>query len=173
MRILASMCIALLALPVSSYAVNLGETLNKVNEGITEAKSVIKPAASQSTANNDLVSAAMSQLNLSKPQAEGGLGTLFSVAKSNLSNDQFSQLSSAVPNMGSLLSAVPGGGSGVGGIVSSLAKSSAVTEQLAAFGISPEMVGPLVDIVAQYLGQNAEAGLSALFSKGVSGLLGQ
>jgi hypothetical protein len=158
---------------------SLNSALGKATEGIAATQAVLAPAVETESTTTDLVGMAMSQLNLTKPQAQGGLGALFALTQTNLSENEFSQLSSGVPGMDSLLSAIPalsGGGSagGLGGMVSSLAGSSMVTQQLAALGISPELVGPLVQIVMDYLGKNGgDDGLSALFSKGIGGLLGE
>ncbi|MCP5205972.1 MAG: DUF2780 domain-containing protein [Hahellaceae bacterium] len=172
--------LVLLSFAVHSQAgINsLGSALEKASDGIAATQTVLAPAADSNAATTDLVNMAMSQLNLSQPQAEGGLGALFGLTKSNLSAGEFSQLSKGVPGIDTLLAAVPaslsgGSGGGLGGVVTSLAEGAGVMDQFAALGISPEMVAPLVDIVLQYLGQGGDGGLSDLFSKGLGGLLGE
>src|SRR5579871_2253088 len=60
------------------------------------------------SAGTGLISQLSKGLAISPTQAKGGAGTLFSLAKSRLTEDEFSKVSSAVPNMGSLLKAAPG-----------------------------------------------------------------
>jgi hypothetical protein len=170
--------VVLLSFAINSQAgINgLSSALDKASDGIAATQTVLAPASEGDMATTDLVSMAMSQLSLTQPQAEGGLGALFGLAKSNLSGGEFTELAKGVPGMDGLLAAVPSlagsSKSGLGGMVTSLAEGTGVMEQFAALGISPEMVAPLIDIVLQYLGQGGDDGLSSLFSKGLGGLLG-
>ena len=60
-----------------------------------------------------LVGLLTSQLGVSKQQALGGAGAIFSVAQDNMSATDFTALSQSVPGIGRMLSAVPDtGGSG-------------------------------------------------------------
>jgi hypothetical protein len=47
------------------------------------------------------------QLSITCPQARGGAGALFALAKSRLSADEFGKVSAAVPGMNGLLKAAP------------------------------------------------------------------
>lgn len=166
--------------------------LGDIGAALDQASSVTKSAAnatqtaataSSSTVSGDLVGMAVSQLGLSETQAQGGLGSLFSLAKSNLSGDEFGQIASAVPNMDTLLAAVPaltggesqsGGLGGLAGSVASLAGGSDLMKQFSALGLSPDMIKPLAELAMQFLGQGESGGtdLSGLLVKGLGGLLG-
>lgn len=127
-----------------------------------------------------LVDMAMGQLGLSQSQAAGGLGSLFGLAQENLDAGEFAQISDAVPSMRSLLAAAPalGGGKtgGLGGLVgtvTSLAGSSQILQQFDSLGLSADTIGPLVNLVVEYLGnQEGGANLGSLFQKGLGNLLG-
>jgi hypothetical protein len=164
---------------------DLGAALDSASDVASSAGAVTAPAVGPTadaggTGAGDLVGLAMSQLNLTKPQAEGGLGSLFGLAKSNLSGDEFGQIASAVPSMDSLLAAIPaltGGGSGGGlggltGSVASLAGGSDLIQQFSALGLSADMIKPLADLAMQFLGQSGGGDLTSLLAKGLGGLLG-
>jgi hypothetical protein len=75
------------------------QTFNSGATGVTEANST----AVQGSLTDTLVK----KLSISKEQAQGGAGALFQLAKSKLDAGQFAELSKAVPEMDSLLSAAP------------------------------------------------------------------
>jgi hypothetical protein len=51
----------------------------------------------------NMLSNVMSQLNLNQAQAEGGLGSLLTLAKSQLEQQDFASISQQIPNMDALL----------------------------------------------------------------------
>lgn len=61
-----------------------------------------------------LVGLLTSQLGVSKEQALGGAGAIFSAAQNNMSADNFGSLAKSVPGMDSMLSAVPAVAAGGG-----------------------------------------------------------
>lgn len=126
-----------------------------------DAASAVEGAASAMGMEDGLAALASSQLGLSSEQAAGGLGSLFSLAKSNLSGDEFGQLADAIPGMDSLLAAAP-----------LLSSSSELLEQFSALGIDADMIGPMVELVTQFLGSQGGSGLTDLFTKGIGDLLG-
>jgi|GEM_PF-2639575 len=69
----------------------------------------VKKAESSATkaAAGELVGLLTSQLGVTKPQAEGGAGSIFSLAKSKMSPSDFGQIASVVPDMDTLLKAAP------------------------------------------------------------------
>src|SRR5262245_52062948 len=78
--------------------------------------------AAAAKASPELVNALSKEIGASPEQAAGAAGSLFSVAKSRLKPDEFSQVAKAVPGMDALLSAAAGGaGSGASGALSQLA----------------------------------------------------
>lgn len=137
----------------------------------------VDTAATQST---DLVGNVMSQLGLSQEQAEGGLGTLLSLAQSNLGGSDFSQLSNSIPGADALLAAVPelSSDSGMSGLLSqagdlgqSFEGAAMVYDAFEQLGIKKEYVAPMVDIAKSYLETNGSEGTVDLLMKGVNSLL--
>ena len=129
---------------------------------------------------NDLVGNVMSQLDLNKSQAEGGLGAILSLANSTLDGNDFSTIANTIPDINDLLSATPAvdSGSGIssllgkaGDIGASLQGSAQVYDAFEKLGISKEFVGPMVDIVKGYLDSNAGSGTADLLVKGLGAIL--
>ena len=138
-----------------------------------------KPQVTQ-TQNNDLVGSVMSQLGLNQSQAEGGLGSLLSLAKSTLGGDDFSSIANAIPGIDSLLSAAPAldNESGMSGLLakagdlgSSLQGGAQVFDAFEKLGISKELAAPMVEIVKGYLDSNAGEGTTDMLMKGLGAIL--
>ena len=145
-----------LLLAAGAHADLLGSVKQAAGVGSTAA-----PAATPTAAvGGSLVSLVGQQLGVSNTQATGGLGAIFSVAKQQLGGDQFGQIASAVPGMDGLLAAAPKveSGSKINGLLSQAGQYGKAAQNAgylnSAFkqlGLSPEMVGPFVDIASQYL----------------------
>ncbi|ACA84548.1 DUF2780 domain-containing protein [Shewanella woodyi] len=142
-------------------------------------KEEAKPAVTQ-TQDTDLVSNVMSQLDLNQSQAEGGLGSLLSLAQSTLGGDDFGPIANAIPGIEGLLSAAPevDKDSGMSGLLSkagdlgaSLQGGAEVYDAFEKLGISKELAAPMVNIVKGYLDTNAGEGTSDLLMKGLSAIL--
>ena len=114
-------------------------------------------------------------LGVTPSQAEGGAGAIFKQAKNNMSAGDYSQLSSALPGIDSLIKAAPESG-GLAGEVSSMLGSSstsaqglsALTGSFSKLGLAPDMVDKYVNVILEYAqsegGQQAMALLkNALF----------
>ncbi|OEG74815.1 hypothetical protein BEL05_01815 [Shewanella colwelliana] len=132
------------------------------------------------TENNDLVGSVMSQLGLNQGQAEGGLGSLLTLAKSTLGSDSFGPIASAIPGIDTLLGAAPAldtdsGMSGLlsktGDLGSSLQGGAQVYDSFEKLGISKELAKPMVDIVKGYLDANAGEGTTDLLMQGLGSIL--
>ncbi|WP_394129393.1 DUF2780 domain-containing protein [Shewanella maritima] len=144
-----------------------------------EQTEVQKPSEAD-TQSNALVGNVMSQLGLSQQQAEGGLGTLLSVAQSSLSSDDFGSLSDSIPGADMLLAAVPAlaGDSGMSGLLSqagdigtSLQGGAMVYDAFEKLGIPKSLVAPMIDVAKSYLEQNGSEGSVGLLTQGLSSLL--
>jgi len=151
--------------------------LDKVTDTIKKPTTEQAKTTEESSA---LVGDVMSQLGLTQPQAEGGLGSLLSLAQTNLGENDFSQLSSSIPNATGLLAAVPAlssanGMSGLlsktGDLGSALQGSAMVYDAFEQLGISKEYMAPMVDIVKNYLQQSGGDGTVALLTKGLGSIL--
>ncbi|MFC4700197.1 DUF2780 domain-containing protein [Glaciecola siphonariae] len=130
-----------------------------------------------------LLSSLTSNLNVSEEQATGGLASIFSYAKDNLSADDFATIAKQIPGTESLLNQVPdlgGQGAGMGGMGSMLSKAAEslggtalLAQQFESLGLDPDMVMGYITQIQAYLdtpqGQQAKALLMSSFSGLVSG----
>ncbi len=129
-----------------------------------------------------LLSAVTGGLGVSEPQAEGGLGSLFGLAKDSLGGADFASLSKMVPGMDGLLAAAPALGndggavgdllSGAGGYGSALAGAKTVYDQFAKLGLSTDQIGQYANIVQGYLESEGGESAASLFKQGISSLGG-
>jgi hypothetical protein len=107
-----------------------------------EAQTSVAPTAGSSS---QLVGQLTKQLSITRPQARGGAGALFALAKSRLSADEFGKVSAAVPGMKGLLKAAPAPAehSELSTLESSLpgniGRTAEVAEAFHQLGLSPEM----------------------------------
>jgi hypothetical protein len=117
---------------------------------------------------SQLISMLMNNLNVSKEQANGGAGAVFGAAKDNMSPQDFSKVSDALPGVNDLIASaskmIGSGGSGKSGVSSMLgglsgtkgsaAKSlgglSSLTDTFSKLGLDPDMVGKYVDKILQF-----------------------
>ena len=103
-------------------------------------------------------------LSITPTQARGGAGSLFALAKTRLSADEFSKVSAAVPGMKGLLKAAPAvtGHSELSGLESSMpgnmGRTVEVAEAFHKLGLSPEMAGKFVPVMTKFV--EAKGGLS-------------
>ncbi|WP_144211526.1 DUF2780 domain-containing protein [Shewanella donghaensis] len=146
----------------------------------SEEKKVEKVETATEAQSADLVGNVMSQLGLTKDQAQGGLGSLLSLAQSNLGDSDFSQISDSIPGTDALLAAVPAlsSDSGMSGLLSqagdlgkSLEGASMVYDTFEALGIKKEYVGPMIDIAKSYLDTNGTEGTVDMLMKGLSSIM--
>ena len=108
-----------------------------------------------------MISALTENLGVSSSQAEGGLGSIMNYVKDNVSSDKFSQLSSSLPGLDQVLSAVPavtGDEGGVSGLISKAAEYNDTLKglndlkmQFEALGLSPEMITGFIEQAQAYL----------------------
>jgi Protein of unknown function VcgC/VcgE (DUF2780) len=138
----------------------------------TNPQAPAEPTTVEQTASPELVGQLVNDLGITPKQAQGAAGTLFGLAKSKLSVDDFAKVAGAVPNMEGLLKAAPLGD----------AKSSAtdvLTGQLAGaggLGAVASVAGPLtkLGIKPETIAKLAPTLVKAVQSKGgaeVAGLL--
>jgi hypothetical protein len=125
---------------------------------------ILLPAAASA---NALIDMATSQLGVTQPQAEGGMGALLSSARGNMGGDQYGELLSMVPDLGGLAEMAPavGGstGSGLGSLAgaagsmlggstgSSLGSLAGLTQAFDGLGLSPDMVGQFSSFLLDYV----------------------
>ena len=170
--------IFLLVLPLGAAA----------NDLLKSASDALKGSSAEATAvpadldfSGGLSNAISSALGVSGKQADGGLGSIFSLAQSTLGNEQFAALASAVPGMDSLLKAAPAlesGSSSLSGMASSLGDygdaakgAAAVYSQFQSLGLSPTAIPQYIEVTNSYLQSTGGQKAVDLFSKGVASLL--
>lgn len=106
-----------------------------------------------------LVDLLSSQLGVTKGQAEGGAGSIFQLAKKNLSVEDFSSIAKAVPGIDQMLGAAPkmeGSSSSLGNISSmmdsnKLGGMAGLTSSFEKLGLSGEMVSKFTPIILDYV----------------------
>jgi len=162
--LLLSMALSGLTLP--TLAIELPSSLT---EKLTDSKKIAEIKS------NALISYAASQLGLPEKKVAGGLGAIFKVAKDNLSKENFSMLSSAVPDINSYIKQAP-----IFSIstITSLLGSNETTKKAesasyldSAFktlGIPKESLPSMVSTVTSYLDNNGYGDAAEMLKKGVN-----
>ncbi|MBN2894745.1 MAG: DUF2780 domain-containing protein [Campylobacterales bacterium] len=103
---------------------------------------------------SSLSSMLMDQLGVSEKQANGGAGTLLKYAKGNLGKEEYAQVASAIPDIGSLLGAAPKSGGGLGALASGLGEKAglaSLASQFGALGLDAGMISQFVPIILEYV----------------------
>ncbi len=126
------------------------------------------PSASSSSA---LVGQLTKQLSISRPQARGGAGALFALAKTRLSADEFNKVSAAVPGMSSLLKAAPAPAehselsSLEGALPGNMGRTMEVAEAFHKLGLSPEMAGKFLPVMSKFVESKGGLSTASLLEK--------
>ena len=158
--------IALSGLTLPALAVELPSSLT---DKLTESKK------EKDVKSNALISYAASQLGMSEKTVAGGLGSLFKVAKDNLSKEHFSMLSNGVPDINSYINQAPDiSMSKISSLLSNsdTAKKAGSAKYLdSAFkklGIPKDSLPTMVNTVSGYLESNGYGDAAVMLKKGVS-----
>jgi hypothetical protein len=126
------------------------------------------------SAGTGLVSQLSKGLAISPTQAKGGAGTLFSLAKSRLSEDEFGKISSAVPGMSGLLKAAPplthqsefsSLESELPGSMGAMGRMAEAAEAFHKLGLSPEMASKFLPIMSKYVESRGGSSTAGLLEK--------
>lgn len=126
---------------------------------------------SATSAGSGLISQLTKGLSVTPTQARGGAGALFALAKTRLTAEEFSKVSSAVPGMSSLLKAAPaaGGGSELSSLEGELPGGMGrLAEAAAAFhklGMSPGMASKFVPVMTNYVKSRGGLSTASLLEK--------
>lgn len=115
----------------------------------------------------ELTNLLVQRLGVTPQQAMGGAGALLQIAKTRMSSEAFEKLSTQVPDMQQLLSAVPvpkpqSGLGGLAGKLGSLAGNSSIGTALTAvsifqqLGMKPETMEKFVPVVVDYARGNTD-----------------
>jgi hypothetical protein len=125
-----------------------------------------------------LVGVLTDKLGVSEAQATGGAGSIFNLAKSRLSGEDFGKVAGAVPGMESLLAAAPESDAKSGAAGSAASATSSMLGQktgdlagltslvgpFSKLGLSSDMIGKFVPIVLNYVGGNGGTGVQSLLA---------
>ena len=106
-----------------------------------------------------LVDLLSSQLGVTKDQAEGGAGSIFQLAKQNLSDEDFSSIAKAVPGIDKMIGAAPkveDSSSSLKGISSMMGSNKlggmeSLTSSFKKMGLSGDMVNKFTPIILDYV----------------------
>lgn len=150
---------------------------DKASARVTEASQMVADNAAMSS----LTSLVTEQLGVTEQQAQGGLGTLFSVAQSTLGDADFQQLSEHVPEMVSLLGAAPEVSERAKGISSlvteagkygdALKSGNEAYAQFKTLGLDAAQIPQYIEVTNQFLKKQGGTDIASLFSKGLEALM--
>lgn len=144
---------------------------------IAAALLVQAPVSAQT---GDLVKTLVSQLGVTEKQASGGAGSILGYARDNLSTDDFSKVTNAVPETKSLLSAAPvssSAGSGLaggnlGGTLAAVAGAAVLADSFQKLGLPPEMVTRFAPVVVNYVSSKGGSTVGSILGGALGGILG-
>ena len=127
-----------------------------VSQAASPAQAATAEATAAAKASPELIGALSKEMGATPEQAAGAAGTLFGVAKSRLKPEDFSQISSAVPGMDSLLKAAPtAGGGATSSTLSQLGAGAtglaSAASQFTKLGLSPDMVSKAVPVLTSFV----------------------
>jgi len=123
----------------------------------------------EQTASPELVGQVVNEAGITPGQAQGAAGTLFGVAKSRLTADEFAKVAGAVPNMDGLLKAAPAadpkaallsGLPGSGGAGSMAAAISTLSK----LGLKPETIAKLTPALVKAVQAKGGAEVATLLA---------
>ena len=181
LKVCSSLSIVLL-LVNNVYAVGFSDLTGAVET--LEAGQAATAAVPSIATGNSLTGLLMQQLGVTQPQAEGGVGAIFQLAKSKMQGAAFSELSNSVPGMQGLLAAAPvaksvGSGSlgDMAGNLESLAGNSGgsagnlvgLASSFQQLGLSPSMVQKFVPLVVQYVQGNGGSAVAGVLQSALMG----
>lgn len=118
---------------------------------------------------DELINLLTKDLDITNEQAMGGAGALFNYAKESLDEEEFDQVSAAVPDMNGYLDAIPSLGGSTTGMLGkatqSLVGMPAVTAAFDKLGLSQEMVGMFTPILVDYVDKKGGEAVGGLLQK--------
>lgn len=130
-----------------------------VVQAVTPVAQSAAPAVDTSLASNPLITNLTSTLGVTPTQAIGGTAAVLYDAKSSMTATDYKSLTQQVPQVSSLMSAVP----------SSFLKTGTTASQFSMLGMDASMVDKFSPLVLEYLQSGATPGmdriLSAAFAK--------
>lgn len=139
----------------------LGDALSTIEQTAKSANETLDTAeaVAEGVTLTDML---VSQLGVTQPQALGGAGALFQVAKQKMKSQAFSTLSQSVPGMNAMLEAAPTTSDPVSSLAGSLSSMmgdsdntlgtmASLATSFNELNLSPEMVGQFIPIMTEYV----------------------
>jgi hypothetical protein len=123
------------------------------------------------SSSSELVGKLSKELSITRPQARGGAGTLFALAKSRLSEDEFGKVSAAVPGMSGLLKAAPAPAehsefaSLESVLPGNMGRMAEAAEAFHKLGLSPEMAGKFLPVMTKFVELKGGLSTASLLEK--------
>ncbi|WP_057831559.1 DUF2780 domain-containing protein [Colwellia sp. TT2012] len=146
------------------------------NDFTKSLTSQLQKSDTKKVESNALVSYAANQLGMSEDTVTSGLGSLFKVAKDNLSKDNFAMITKAIPSINTYINQAPKSSSS--SFTSLLSKSSDtgkaavgmdyLNSSFKKLGISPDKLPAMLNSVTGYLDKYGYGEASGLLKKGLS-----
>ena len=151
-----------------NQAIYLAAMILMVAAGVAPGAALAQVPAAGGSA--ELVSLLAKELGSTTTQAEGAAGSLFRLAKTRMTPEDFGKVATAVPGMDGLLKAAPAldakgagaaalaqavGGEGLGGL-------AGVAQSFQKLGLKPDMVTKAVPVLTNYVGKKGGLGLAKL-----------
>jgi Protein of unknown function VcgC/VcgE (DUF2780) len=142
---------------------------NEKKEEVTKEESANSSAGTAQLLKTGLALLPMltQQLGITESQAGGGLGALLTTAQSLMAADQFSSLTSAIPNASGLMKAVPAFSK------SSSSKNDLVGSALSLAGENSDKLTAGADLVSQFSSLGLDSGMISKFTGVTSDYLTQ
>src|SRR5579862_7361210 len=123
------------------------------------------------SSSSGLVGQLSKELSITRPQARGGAGALFSLAKNRLTSDEFSKIAAAVPGMNGLLKGAPAPSQNSelssleGSLPGNMGRTAEVAEAFHKLGLSPSMAAKFVPIMSKFVQSKGGQGTASLLEK--------
>ncbi len=106
------------------------------------------PASAQSLP-NPLMASLMSSLGVTQNQAEGGLGSMLTLAREKLAAGDFDKIAAVIPGASKYLDKAKS----LGAVAGPLANAAGLSGAFSKLGISPETAGKFIPKVTKYVGK--------------------
>jgi len=117
-------------------------------------------AASAQSLPNPLLTTLTSTLGLSQDQAEGGLGSILTLAQEKLAAGDFDKIAAVIPGASKYLEKAKA----LGAVAGPLVNSAGLTSALGKLGISPATAAKFIPKVTKYVGKVGGKDVGALLS---------
>jgi hypothetical protein len=169
---------------VTDTAAQWSNAANQVAGGVTTPNNALSQATGGAATASDalsqlaLVSTLAQQLGVTQQQALGGAGSIFSVARQQMSPSDFSQLSQAVPGISQYLAAAApllsasdttsllGSAAGLlGGQGSTVVGLASLAGSFQKLGLSPDLIQQFIPVILQYVQSQGGSTTSSLLQK--------